>query len=155
MCAKVRRRRPLLTIREWKFEDILSLSRLEEQCFTGDRWSYRTFANCYENPAFHGIVVVEGDEIIGYAGITVSTDSADIENILVAERYRRGGVGSALLKSLIDHAREKDVKDIFLEVRVSNVPAMCMYLKYGFVGSYARTRYYSDGEDCLVMKLTL
>ena len=144
-----------MTIREWKFEDILTLSRLEEQCFTGDRWSYRTFANCYENPAFYGIVAVDGDEIIGYAGITVSADSADIENILVAERYRRGGVGSALVERLIDHARSNGVRDIFLEVRVSNVPAMCMYLKYGFVGSYARTRYYSDGEDCLVMKLTL
>ncbi len=144
-----------MTIREWKFEDILTLSQLEEQCFSNDRWSYRTFANCYENPAFYGIVAVDGDEIIGYAGITVASDSADIENILVAERYRRSGVGSKLVKELIKHARKKGASQIFLEVRVSNVPAMCMYLKYGFVGSYARTRYYSDGEDCLVMKLTL
>ncbi len=36
-------------------------------------------------------------------------------------------------------------------MRVSNVPAMSMYLKNGFRGAYARTRYYTDGEDCLVM----
>ncbi len=141
-----------MTIRQWKFEDILSLSELEEQCFSNDRWSYRTFASCYENPAFYGIVAVDGDEIIGYAGITVAADSADIENVLVSERYRRAGVGGKLIESLVSHAVKSGVKSIFLEVRVSNVPAMCLYLKYGFAGNYARTRYYSDGEDCLVMK---
>ena len=143
-----------MTIRQWKFEDILSLSELEEQCFSNDRWSYRTFASCYENPAFYGIVAVDGDEIIGYAGITVAADSADIENVLVAERYRRGGVGNKIVGSLIEHARGCGVRDIFLEVRVSNAPAMRLYLKNNFVGVYARTRYYSDGEDCLVMKLS-
>lgn len=144
-----------MTIREWKFEDILTLAKLEEQCFSNDRWSYRTFAGCYENPAFYGIVAVDGEEIIGYAGITVASDSADIENVLVSERYRRAGVGSKLVKKLIKHARDRGAGQIFLEVRVSNVSAMYLYLKHGFVGAYARTRYYSDGEDCLVMKLTL
>ena len=144
-----------MLIREWKFEDILVLTALEEQCFENDRWSYRTFAPCYENPAFYGVVAVDGEEIIGYGGITVAGDSADIENILVSERYRRSGVGTRILSALNDYARANGVKDIFLEVRVSNAPAMRMYLKCGFVGSYARTRYYSDGEDCLVMKLAL
>ena len=40
---------------------------------------------------------------------------------------------------------------MFLEVRVSNSVAMSMYLKHGFKGVYARARYYTDGEDCLVM----
>ena len=48
-------------------------------------------------------------------------------------------------------AEEKGAKRVFLEVRVSNAPAMSMYLKYGFCGLYARSRYYADGEDALVM----
>lgn len=144
-----------MLIREWKFEDILTLAALEEQCFKTDRWSYRTFAACYENPSFCGVVAVEGEDIIGYGGITIAADSADIENVLVAERYRRGGVGSKILESLIECARLKGATEIFLEVRVSNAPAMRLYLKKGFVGVYARPRYYSDGEDCLVMKLSL
>lgn len=143
-----------MLIREWKFEDILALSVLEEQCFSTDRWNYRTFASCYENSAFHGFVAVDGDEIIGYGGITVAADVADIENILVAERYRRGGVGTKILKKLTGCAFSAGAKEIFLEVRVSNTPAVLMYLKSGFCGVYARTRYYSDGEDCLVMKLS-
>ena len=35
-----------MTIRPWTIEDILSLSELEEQCFSNDRWSYRTFPSC-------------------------------------------------------------------------------------------------------------
>ncbi len=140
-------------IREWKFEDILALSQLEEQCFENDRWSYRTFASCYENPSFYGVVAEEEGEIIAYGGITVAADTADIENVLVAERYRRGGLGTKIVGALVARARGLGVKDIYLEVRVSNAAAMRLYLKCGFSGSYARVRYYSDGEDCLVMRL--
>ena len=144
-----------MLIREWKFEDILVLTALEEQCFENDRWSYRTFASCYENPAFYGVVAVDGEEIIGYGGITVAGDSADIENILVSERYRRSGVGTRILGSLSDYARTNGVKDIFLEVRVSNAPAMRLCLKRGYVGCGVRPRYYADGEDALIMQKRL
>ena len=142
-----------MQIREWQFKDILALSELESSCFTSDAWSYRTFAACFENPAFCGVVAEDGDEIVGYGGITAAADSADVENVLVAEGFRRCGIGTKLLKKLISVARSKGAKDIFLEVRVSNAAAMAMYLKCGFVGVYARKKYYSDGEDCLVMKL--
>ena len=38
-----------------------------------------------------------------------------------------------------------------MEGGVPNPPAMSLYLKHGFAGVYARQRYYTDGEDCLVM----
>ena len=44
---------------------------------------------------------------------------------------------------------------ILLEVRVSNAPAMTMYLKEGFKGIYVRPRYYPDGEDAVVMQKEL
>lgn len=140
-----------MTVREWKFEDILAVTRLEEECFTTDRWSYHTFASCYENASFYGVVAEEGGEIIGFGGITAVCDNADLENVLVAEAYRRCGAGSAILNRLLWYAVSKNVEKVFLEVRVSNAAAMGMYLKSGFVGVHARTRYYSDGEDCLVM----
>ena len=75
-----------------------------------------------------------------------------MENVLVAEEYRRGGVGKAIVNALLDNARERGAEKVFLEVRVSNSAAMLLYLTCGFKGVYARTRYYSDGEDCLVME---
>ncbi|MDE5729312.1 MAG: GNAT family N-acetyltransferase [Clostridia bacterium] len=56
-----------------------------------------------------------------------------------------------MLKELIKAAKKGGAKKVFLEVRVSNSNAMKLYLKNGFKGVYARTRYYSDGEDGLVM----
>lgn len=137
-------------IRGWKFEDILNISKLENECFK-DGWTYTMLASAFESDTFSGIVWEEGGEIIGYGGITVAADAADIETIAVAEPYRRAGIGRALIDKLIEIARAKGVKKVFLEVRVSNFVAMQMYLKFGFVGAYARTRYYSNGEDCLVM----
>ena len=52
-------------------------------------------------------------------------------------------------------AKNNGAEKVFLEVRVSNATAMSLYLKGGFKGVYARTRYYRDGVDCLVMSKKL
>jgi len=46
-------------------------------------------------------------------------------------------------------------KELLLEVRVSNVPAMSLYLHLGYAGIYTRSRYYADGEDAVVMQKRL
>lgn len=140
-----------MMIREWKFEDILAVSRLEEECFGSEKWSYKTLVACFENPLFFGAVAEEGGEIVGYGGVTAAGESADLENLLVAESYRRSGWGGKLLSVLMTRAEQAGAEKMFLEVRVSNSAAMRLYLSFGFTGVYARTRYYDDGEDCLVM----
>ena len=140
-----------MIIRNWKFEDILAVSDMEKECLSGEAWSYATLASAFENASSYGLVAEDGGEVIGYGCITCAADSADLENVVVAESYRRGGVGRAIVEGLLAEAKARGVQKTFLEVRVSNVPAMSMYLKCGFYGVYARTRYYSDGEDCLVM----
>ena len=141
-----------MIIRPWKFEDILRISEMEQECFPQEPWSYKMLVSSFQTESFFGLVAEDGGEIAGYGGITVAADSADVDNIAVTEQYRRGGVGTAILNGLCNLAASKGAKEIFLEVRVSNSAAMSMYLKCGFKGAYARTRYYSDGEDCLVMK---
>ena len=144
-----------MQIREWKYKDILKISEMEKECFPKEPWSFKMLAESFGSEAFHGVLVEDGEEIIGYGGITVAADTADIDNIAVTEAYRNSGVASAILGGLTEFARGKGVKKIFLEVRVSNSVAMRLYLKNGFKGVYARTRYYSDGEDCLVMSKEL
>lgn len=140
-----------MLIREWRYEDILKISELEKDIFSAEAWSYKTLASVFSMPTFSGVLCEDGGEIAGYGGVTVAVDSADIGNIAVAENYRNSGIGTALLKKLCDTAKEKGAEKVFLEVRVSNSEAMRLYLKCGFKGAYARTRYYPDGEDCLVM----
>ncbi len=140
-----------MKIREWKFEDILKISELEKDCFTNDVWSYPTLAACFENPNFFGVVGEENGEIIAYGGVTVVVDEGDLETVAVAESFRGCGNGSMIVTALLEAAKKRGAQKLFLEVRVSNSAAMRTYLKFGFKGLYARTRYYPDGEDCLVM----
>lgn len=140
-----------MLIRPWKYEEILRIAQIEEECFPQEPWSFKMLASSFESDAFYGILADDCGEIAGYGGITVAADTADIDNIAVSEPYRHSGIATAILDELCRHAAEKGVKKVFLEVRVSNAAAMSLYLKSGFKGLYARTRYYSDGEDCLVM----
>ena len=140
-----------MNLRRWKYEDILRISELEKECFPQEPWSYRMLADSFENENFIGVLCDDGGGIAGYGGLTLGYDTADIDNIAVAESYRGGGIGGAMLEWLVAAAAEKGARRVFLEVRVSNSAALSLYLKHGFCGVHARTRYYSDGEDCLVM----
>lgn len=140
-----------MTIRKCRYEDILRVAELEKDCFAGESWSYGTIATSFDNPAYAMVVAEEGGEVIGYGCISTVCESCDLENVLVAEEYRNSGVGKAIVAALVEEAEARGAEKIFLEVRVSNAAAMRLYLTCGFVGVHARTRYYSDGEDCLVM----
>ena len=143
-----------MTYRSWKFEDILKISVLEKECFS-DPWTYRMFVEGFSSKLFYGVCAVEDGEIVGYACETVLFENAEVDNIAVAESCRRRGVGKKLLKKLETEAKERGARVILLEVRVSNAPAMTMYLKEGFKGIYVRPRYYPDGEDAVVMQKEL
>ncbi len=139
-----------MTLRAWQFSDIYTIAQMEKDLFTNEAWSYQTLVTAFQTGGFYGLVAVEGDEIIGYGSINLAVDDADVQNIAVAESYRRQGIGQSILFALEQEVIARGAKKIFLEVRISNAPAMLMYLKNGYVGSYARLRYYS-GEDCVVM----
>ena len=143
-----------MTYRSWKFEDILKIPELEKECFS-DPWTYRMFVEGFSSKLFYGVCAVEDGEIVGYACETVLFENAEVDNIAVAESCRRRGVGKKLLKKLETEAKERGARVILLEVRVSNAPAMTMYLKEGFKGIYVRPRYYPDGEDAVVMQKEL
>jgi ribosomal-protein-alanine N-acetyltransferase len=73
-------------------------------------------------------------------------------SIAVREQYRRTGVGSRLLEGTIRAMMDVYKTDsIYLEVRISNAPAIRLYEKYGFRKARIIKGYYSDGEDAYVM----
>lgn len=90
--------------------------------------------------------------IIGYGGIWLTVDDAHITTIAVDPSVRGRGIGELLLNALIDDAYELQARQLTLEVRVSNLTAQRLYLKYGFQPAGTRPRYYTDnGEDALIM----
>ncbi len=136
--------------RPWQYADLSSIAALERECFS-DPWSHRMLAESFLSGKFFGSLLEEEGVVTAYGGVSVAGDGAEVQLIGVPEMYRRCGRGSKILEDLEAHARAGGARRIFLEVRVSNSPALLLYLMRGYRGLCARTRYYADGEDAIVM----
>ena len=136
--------------RAWQYADLGAIAALEAECFS-DPWNMRMLAESFLSGHFFGSLLEENSIITAYGGMSVVEDEAEVQLIATAEMYRRCGRGGKILEDLIGEAKRRGVRRMFLEVRVSNAPAMMLYLKHSFRGLYARVRYYADGEDAIVM----
>ncbi|MBO5364601.1 MAG: ribosomal protein S18-alanine N-acetyltransferase [Clostridia bacterium] len=140
-----------------KESDIDEILKLEELCFPEDPWSRLSFEKELDNPL--SVFFVARDEetgkMIGYGGIWLMYDIADITNIAVHPDYRQEGIGRELLQLLVRIAEEKKMTAITLEVRESNLPAQKLYESAGFIHCGTRKRYYQGIEDAKIMTLEL
>lgn len=98
----------------------------------------------------HPLIMESNNTIAGYACVWAFSDEVHINNFAVNPDFRRKGLGLKLISFIFDKFR--DYKTIFLEVRISNQPAISLYTKSGFEKYFIRKNYYSDGEDAIVMK---
>ena len=83
-----------------------------------------------ENSNF--IVAKFNNEIVGFAGIKIIVDEADIMNIVTKKVYRNHGIASILLKNLIEMSKALNLNSITLEVNEKNSIALKLYKKFGF-----------------------
>jgi ribosomal-protein-alanine N-acetyltransferase len=100
------------------------------------------------------VAVDNVNAIIGYVIIHEGFDTLEIMNIAVDDDYKRSGVGKALLGCVIDCYRNTE-KEIWLEVRDNNTPAIALYEKIGFERIGLRKGFYADEtppRDALTMK---
>ena len=79
-----------------------------------------------------------------------------VVSIAVMESYRRRGIGKALVEQAMGRGRRTyDSNEGYLEVRVSNEPAVNLYAKLGFTKVKRNYGYYLNGEDAWVMAAPL
>ena len=107
-----------------------------------------------DNPFTCYLGYFEFDKILGYIEYNVLYDTIDIVNVFVKEEFRNKGIGSALLKELIDLAKNMSLKNITLEVNVLNDAAIKLYKKFNFTVVSIRRGYYK-GIDGYLMELIL
>ena len=98
------------------------------------------------------IVAKLENEIVGFAGVKFILDEADIMNIAVKVSYRKQGIASLLLKSLIEICKNNNINSINLEVNEENFPAINLYKKYEFLEVGRRKNYYDGKFDAILMK---
>ena len=132
------------------------VAALEKVCFPADPWSEELFRAALECPDTTLLAAEKEDgAVLGYAVLSAVLDEGNLDNIAVAPRCRRQGMADTLLSALTDIGRTK-LSVLFLEVRVSNSPAITLYEKHGFVPVGRRKNYYeTPREDALLMTLDL
>jgi ribosomal-protein-alanine acetyltransferase len=138
--------------------DIDQIMQIETACFGNDAWSKSNMKSELLAPHTIYIVAEENHLLIGYAGLCklASSTSSDIQTIAVSASHRGRGVGRELMKELLAFAKEKEAKEVFLEVREDKPTPQSLYKSLGFVEIDRRENYYQpDGVAAIVMRLDL
>ncbi|MFC4736546.1 ribosomal protein S18-alanine N-acetyltransferase [Bacillus daqingensis] len=136
--------------------DIEEVMDVEKRCFSTPWTRDAFYQELTKNQFAYYFVAVVKNRVIGYCGLWVVVENANITNIAVDPEFRQQGVGENLLQSAMEMSRTLGAERLSLEVRVSNHPAQAMYKKYGFEPGGIRKHYYTDNqEDALVMWVKL
>lgn len=142
-----------LIIRPMAEADLTSVLDIESASFSVP-WTPATFRGLLGRPDAH-LRVAEDDEgrIVGYAAVWIVLDQAELGDIAVERGFRGRGIGTRLLEHVFALVRDRGVRELYLEVRVSNEGARRLYERHGFRLVGRRPGYYSrPTEDALVLR---
>lgn len=136
-------------------EDLPQVHAMEDQ-FYGTPWSASSFSHELGNRDAILKVAVCYEQVIGYICIRSLLDVTHLLKLTVLPRFRRRGIGRALLGGALHALRERrlDIRELTLEVRESNSAAIALYKQAGFKETGRRTGYYRrPNEDAIIMGL--
>ncbi len=137
-------------IREYRRGDEIAIAAIEEECFSMP-WSAQGIIDAvYEGARF--LVFEEDREIVGYLGVRRVLETGFIYNVAVKGKYRRRGIGLALLEELDRLAETLELETLTLEVRMSNAAAIALYERCGYENVGKRPAFYENPrEDAIIM----
>lgn len=115
-------------------------------------WSIDILKSDFQNENSKYIVAKIDNDIIGFAGIKIIIDEADIMNIAVRIDRRKLGIGSVLLEKLIELSTGSNCTSITLEVNENNFPAIHLYEKFDFKKIGLRKKYYNNTDNAIIMR---
>ncbi len=140
-----------MIIRKMTDADIKNAAEIEKLCFVHP-WSEQSIKDEMDKENSVFLMAYEGENPIGYVGLSVVFDEGYMGNLAVIEAYRRNGVGRALMRELLNECLKLDLAFATLEVRSSNTPAINLYKSLGFDEVGRRKNYYKEPlEDALLL----
>lgn len=142
-----------IIIDKMSISDLDSISETLETDYD-NFWNYNILKSELQNTNSIYLVCKFGSQILGFAGITITLDSAELNNIVVKKNYRGNGISSLLLNELIKICKSNNCISLNLEVASSNTIAISLYEKFGFKQVGLRKKYY-NGIDALLYTLNL
>ncbi len=134
---------------------IPGVMELERELFGDEAWSEAAFrSELADVSTRHYVVLLDGAErVVGYAGLVVYGDEAHVVTLGVTGHRQRAGLGTILLRDLLDEAARRGAGTVLLDVRADNPVAQRLYARHGFRQIGVRKRYYQpSGTDAVVME---
>lgn len=120
-------------------------------------WENATFHDTINSGAY--CIVVENNlhEIIGYVVFAINFGEATILNLTIVDHYRNKGLGSNLLRVVVDQIYQMNVRYTYLHVRIDNYYAIRLYETLGFQTLIIKENYYShlSSNHAYLMQLDL
>ena len=98
------------------------------------------------------LIAKQDHKILGFAGIKILVDEADIMNIVVRKDKRNQGIGTLLVKNLIQLCQNLNLTCMTLEVKEENYPAIHLYKNLGFEQIGVRKNYYQNQNGLIMAK---
>lgn len=148
-------------LRKFALNDLQSVMRINRVCLP-ENYTDFFFVDLYRRFPETFIVAEENGEIAGYIMCRVEVGLANlglsglvkkdhVVSVAVLPEHRKKGIGEALVKEAMNAMKLYNAKQCYLEVRVTNDPAVSLYKKLGFEVTRTVNGYYADGENAHVM----
>jgi len=136
--------------------DLQRLLEIAAHSVTAAQWSQTEYHKLFAPETLQNrlaLAVEEDAQVLGFIVGRQIDQEWEIENIAVTGAARRRGLGTRLLGEFMDRVRSRGGREIFLEVRESNLAARALYEKWAFIEAGRRKQYYDDPpEDALIFK---
>ena len=131
---------------------VSAVAALEKICFS-DPWSENSVASELNNKLSLWLVCVDENSVAGYIGSQTVMGETDMMNVAVHPDHRRKGIAECLVNELVEQLKALESHSLTLEVRASNMPAISLYGKQGFLEVGRRKNYYRNPkEDALILR---
>ena len=148
-------------LRKFSMSDLNAVMEINRVCLP-ENYSQFFYVDLFRRFPETFLVAEENEKVVGYIMCRVEVGLGDIGfsglkkrghvvSVAVIPEHRKKGVGEALVSSAMDAMRTYNAKQCYLEVRVSNDPAVKLYKKLGFEVTRTSQSYYADGEDAYIM----
>lgn len=148
----------MISYRNLDLMDAVAIFELEKQIFTKEAWSLTQVKEELGGSRRLYLAAVKrtgndqaSEEIVGYGGIALNGESADIHTVAVVSSHRRQGIAKRLMARLERWAKDNGASEILLEMRVGNSEAKPLYESLGYREISTRKDYYAPGMDAIVM----
>lgn len=152
-------------LRKFAMNDLHTVMEINRTCLP-ENYSDFFFADLFRRFPETFLVSEEAGKVVGYIMCRVEVGLSSfgfgglmkkghVVSVAVVNEHRRKGVGKALVLRAMEAMKTYGAKQCYLEVRVTNEPAVNLYKNIGFEVTRTIHGYYADGEDAHVMSKKL